>query len=125
MIVREPRVPSPYRSRLAAFDVRDDVVAVSGSATRYWTYEPSGSEEARVTVVAVHGFRGDHHGLEPVVAHLTGVRVIMPDLPGFGESSPSTASTAWRPTPPGSAPSSTRWDWATTSSCWATRSDRS
>jgi pimeloyl-ACP methyl ester carboxylesterase len=39
-------------------------------------------------VLAVHGFRGDHHGLEPVVAHLTGVRVVMPDLPGFGESSP-------------------------------------
>jgi pimeloyl-ACP methyl ester carboxylesterase len=36
----------------------------------------------------VHGFRGDHHGLEPVVAHLTGVRVVMPDLPGFGESTP-------------------------------------
>ncbi|MCJ0699633.1 alpha/beta fold hydrolase [Frigoribacterium faeni] len=88
MIVREPRVPSPYRSRLAAFDVEERVAEVAGSSTRYWTYEPVGPEEARVTVVAVHGFRGDHHGLEPVVAHLTGVRVIMPDLPGFGESSP-------------------------------------
>ncbi|MBD8703514.1 alpha/beta fold hydrolase [Frigoribacterium sp. CFBP 13712] len=87
-MVREPRVPSPYRSRLAAFDVEERVAEVAGSSTRYWTYEPVGPEEARVTVVAVHGFRGDHHGLEPVVAHLTGVRVIMPDLPGFGESSP-------------------------------------
>jgi len=90
VIVREPRVPSPYRSRLAAFDVEERVAEVAGSSTRYWTYEPVGPEEARVTVVAVHGFRGDHHGLEPVVAHLTGVRVIMPDLPGFGESSPLT-----------------------------------
>jgi len=36
----------------------------------------------------VHGFRGEHHGLEPVVAHLDGIRVIMPDLPGFGETAP-------------------------------------
>ena len=90
MIVREPRVPSPYRSRLAASDVSEHVVDVGGSSTRYWIYETPVAEEARVTIVAVHGFRGDHHGLEPVVAHLTGVRVVMPDLPGFGESSPLT-----------------------------------
>jgi pimeloyl-ACP methyl ester carboxylesterase len=36
----------------------------------------------------VHGFRGEHHGLEPVVAYLPGVRVISPDLPGFGETPP-------------------------------------
>jgi len=36
----------------------------------------------------VHGFRGDHHGLEDIVAELPGhYRVIVPDLPGFGESS--------------------------------------
>ena len=90
MIVREPRVPSPYRSRLAASDVSEHVVDVGGSSTRYWIYETPDAEEARVTIVAVHGFRGDHHGLEPVVAHLVGVRVVMPDLPGFGESSPLT-----------------------------------
>ncbi|WP_235484044.1 alpha/beta fold hydrolase [Frigoribacterium sp. Leaf172] len=90
MIVREPRVPSPYRSRLAASDVSEHVVDVGGSSTRYWIYETPDAEEARVTIVAVHGFRGDHHGLEPVVAHLVGVRVVMPDLPGFGDSSPLT-----------------------------------
>jgi len=79
---------SPYRALLAAVPVREDVVAVAGSDTHYWTYEPPGGEEARATVVAVHGFRGDHHGLEPVVAHLSGLRVVMPDLPGFGESTP-------------------------------------
>jgi len=88
VIVREPRVVSPYRALLAAVPVREDVVRVAGSETHVWTYDPPGGEEARVTVVAVHGFRGDHHGLEPVVAHLTGVRVVMPDLPGFGESTP-------------------------------------
>lgn len=85
MIVREPRVPSPYRHRLDALPTREARVDVAGSDTWYWTY---GDDDAPVTIVAVHGFRGEHHGLEPVVAHLEGVRVIMPDLPGFGESSP-------------------------------------
>lgn len=39
----------------------------------------------------VHGFRGDHHGLEQVVAHLDGFHIVCPDLPGFGESEPLTA----------------------------------
>ncbi len=56
-----------------------------GGTTRYWAYGPS---DAATTVVAVHGFRGDHHGLEPVVAELPGFRVLAPDLPGFGESTP-------------------------------------
>lgn len=36
----------------------------------------------------VHGFRGDHHGLEAVCAHIRGIRIVSPDLPGFGESAP-------------------------------------
>jgi pimeloyl-ACP methyl ester carboxylesterase len=55
--------------------------------TRYWDY---GDADAPTTLVLVHGFRGDHHGLEPVVAQLTGLRLISPDLPGFGESTPLT-----------------------------------
>ena len=54
-----------------------------GSETRYWEY---GDPTAHTTIVMVHGFRGDHHGLEPVVAQLPGFRMISPDLPGFGES---------------------------------------
>jgi len=60
-------------------------VGVLGGVTAYWVYGPA---DAAVTVVAVHGFRGEHHGLEPVVAHLPSVRVISPDLPGFGETAP-------------------------------------
>jgi len=56
---------------------------VRGGTTRYWQY---GSPDAETTIVAVHGFRGEHHGLEPVLAFLEGVRVISPDLPGFGET---------------------------------------
>jgi pimeloyl-ACP methyl ester carboxylesterase len=88
VIVREPRVPSPYRRLLEPVAVREDVVEVAGSDTAFWTYGTPGADHDSPVVLAVHGFRGDHHGLEPVVAHLTGVRVVMPDLPGFGESSP-------------------------------------
>jgi pimeloyl-ACP methyl ester carboxylesterase len=80
-------VVSPYAALLAAVPVRQGEALVLGSRTRYWDYGP---EDAPVTVVAVHGYRGEHHGLEPVVAHLAGIRVIGPDLPGFGESTPLT-----------------------------------
>lgn len=55
-----------------------------GSETTWWEY---GEADAPVLVL-VHGFRGDHHGLEPVVAHLPGLRIVSPDLPGFGASAP-------------------------------------
>lgn len=58
-----------------------------GSRTRYWEYGTAGSGP---TVVIVHGYRGDHHGLEPVVNLLADFHVISPDLPGFGESTPMT-----------------------------------
>lgn len=59
------------------------MVDVEGTQTAYWEYGPA---DAATTIVAAHGFRGDHHGLEPVVAYLQDVRWIMPDLPGFGET---------------------------------------
>lgn len=78
-------VPSPYAELLARLPVRSHTRSVLGSETRFWEY---GDAAADTTIVLVHGFRGDHHGLEPVVAQLTGVRMIAPDLPGFGESDP-------------------------------------
>ncbi|OZB81381.1 MAG: alpha/beta hydrolase [Microbacterium sp. 14-71-5] len=78
-------VPSPYAARLDRIPVRREEVEILGGRTAYWIYGP---DDAELTVLAVHGFRGEHHGLEPVVAHLPGVRVIMPDLPGFGETPP-------------------------------------
>ncbi|THG33132.1 alpha/beta fold hydrolase [Naasia lichenicola] len=82
-------VASPYAGLVDAVEVRTQKVDVLGSATRYWEYGPVGAE---VTIVAVHGFRGDHNGLESIVAHLCAndprIRVISPDLPGFGVSEP-------------------------------------
>jgi pimeloyl-ACP methyl ester carboxylesterase len=78
-------VPSPYADRLRRLPVERHEVEVRGGTTAYWVYGP---RDAETTVVAVHGFRGEHHGLEPVLAFLPEVRVIAPDLPGFGESEP-------------------------------------
>jgi pimeloyl-ACP methyl ester carboxylesterase len=80
-------VPSPYDAQLARIPVRVHTVPVLGTDTRYWEY---GDPSATTTIVMVHGFRGDHHGLEPVVAQLAGYRILSPDLPGFGESAPLT-----------------------------------
>ncbi len=65
----------------------------SAATTHYWDYGPA---DAPTTIVAVHGFRGEHHGLEPVIAHLHGIRVVNPDLPGFGESTPMAGADGGR-----------------------------
>ncbi len=78
-------MPNPYAPLLAAIPVARREAEILGSTTAYWIY---GDDAAATAVVAVHGFRGEHHGLEPVVAHLPGIRVISPDLPGFGETAP-------------------------------------
>ena len=57
---------------------------VHGSRTAYWT---SGETDAPA-IVLVHGFRGDHHGLAPLAAGLVGFQTFIPDLPGFGDSTP-------------------------------------
>lgn len=62
--------------------------------TRYWQYgEGMGSgsfPEGCYPVLLVHGFRGDHHGLEIIANYLLklipNVSIISPDLPGFGRS---------------------------------------
>lgn len=78
-------VPSPYAEQLRKIPVHERSVSVLGSETHLWEY---GNSDADTTVVLVHGFRGDHHGLEPVVAQLPQLRMISPDLPGFGRSEP-------------------------------------
>lgn len=70
------------------------VLEVAGTSVHYWDYAPAEPADSRVresvahtrTVVLVHGFRGDHHGLERVVELLPEYRIVMADLPGFGAS---------------------------------------
>jgi pimeloyl-ACP methyl ester carboxylesterase len=76
---------APHAALLAAVPRRERSVDVLGSATHVVEFGPA---DAATTVVVVHGFRGDHHGLEPVIARLPQLRIIAPDLPGFGRSTP-------------------------------------
>jgi len=76
-------VESPFAALLDELPVSREVATILGSETHYWVYGP---DDAETTIVICHGYRGEHHGLEPVVAQLRGLRIISPDLPGFGES---------------------------------------
>ncbi len=79
-------VRSPYADRLATIPIVRRTVELSRGTTAYWAY--GDADASTETLLVVHGYRGDHHGLEPVIAFLEGVRVISPDLPGFGETPP-------------------------------------
>ncbi len=61
-------------------------LAWEGTRQRVWDYPALGSDgEAGPTIVMVHGFRGDHHGLLRFVEELPRHRILLPDLPGFGQ----------------------------------------
>lgn len=69
----------PHRTRAGTVRLTDSTVA-------YWSYEPVDATAQTRTILVIHGFRGDHHGLLRVADLLPEMRVIMPDLPGFGAS---------------------------------------
>ncbi|MFW0769556.1 alpha/beta fold hydrolase [Arthrobacter koreensis] len=72
--------PAPFQRRAT---VR--TVAVQGTPQRFWDFPAADPETAGPDIFMVHGFRGDHHGLLRLVEALPGHRVILPDLPGFGQ----------------------------------------
>lgn len=78
-------VPSPYAALLARTSLTQHETLVDGVPVSWWEYGQPGEGP---TLLLVHGFRGDHHGLEPVIAYLPGVHIVAPDLPGFGLSAP-------------------------------------
>lgn len=49
--------------------------------TATWHYKGQGP-----TIVLVHGFRGDHHGLSAIAGALSDFHVVVPDLPGYGKT---------------------------------------
>lgn len=65
------------RSQPSSMEVLDTV-------TRYWSYP--GAQDGAKTVIFIHGYRGNHHGLEAIAGALPDFNVIIPDLPGFGQS---------------------------------------
>lgn len=75
--------------------------------TRYWQYGKGMNggifPEGSYPVLLVHGFRGDHHGLEIIANYLLklipNVSIISPDLPGFGRSADLPENTQSKNTP--------------------------
>jgi pimeloyl-ACP methyl ester carboxylesterase len=59
-------------------------VSIGDRTVVYFEY-PSTREKSQ-SLVMIHGYRGNHRGLEAIAAGLSDYRVIIPDLPGFGES---------------------------------------
>jgi len=57
------------------------------NGTASWTYFGHSKR-----VLFVHGFRGDHHGLQAVAGALPDYEIVSPDLPGFGKSQPLDVS---------------------------------
>jgi pimeloyl-ACP methyl ester carboxylesterase len=72
------------RTALARSEAREAIVA--DTATRYWFY-PATNDSAE-TLVFIHGYRGNHHGLEAIAGALPDFNIVIPDLPGFGASAP-------------------------------------
>ena len=58
--------------------------AVRGGQLAYWRIDRGAAE----TVIMLHGMGGDHRGLAELAAALSSANVIVPDLPGYGESEP-------------------------------------
>jgi pimeloyl-ACP methyl ester carboxylesterase len=86
---RRPADELPYAALVAGMPVRDADREIGGVRAHVRVY---GEPAAPHRLVFLHGLRGDHHGLEPIVAHLLRQRpdlqVVVPDLPGFGASAP-------------------------------------
>lgn len=53
--------------------------------TATWRYS---SDTDAKRILLVHGFRGDHHGLEAIAGALPDFEVSIPDLPGYGKTLP-------------------------------------
>ncbi|HEX3779502.1 MAG TPA: alpha/beta hydrolase [Pseudonocardiaceae bacterium] len=76
---RRESLPSQAGGSLAA-----ESIVVDGTRINYWR----GTTEHAETVLLLHGLGGDHRGLVEVAAGLRGVNVLIPDLPGYGDSAP-------------------------------------
>lgn len=72
------------KTALARSEPREAIIA--DTATRYWFY-PATNPVAK-TLIFIHGYRGNHHGLEAIAGALPDFNIVIPDLPGFGRSAP-------------------------------------
>lgn len=57
---------------------------INGKITKFVTYH----DDTLPVIIMIHGFRGTHHGLDLIAKQLPDFHIIIPDLPGFGETEP-------------------------------------
>lgn len=58
---------------------------VGQAQAHIWT---TGTPSQRPPLLFIHGFRGDHHGLQFIAESIKGRQSFIPDLPGFGQTPP-------------------------------------
>ena len=77
--------PPQLAATALARSVRHDIQLPSVKCT-YWQYPAT--QPSRGQIIFVHGYRGNHHGLEAIIGALPDFDIIAPDLPGFGIADP-------------------------------------
>ncbi len=77
-------MPYPYPEVLPARQAVEHELDIDGVETHWWEYPATKSNAS--SVILIHGYRGDHHGLDLIARALSEFRVLIPDLPGFGSS---------------------------------------
>ncbi len=65
-------------------DMHERRIQLSHADIAYWDNQ---KEDAPV-LIFIHGYRGTHHGLARIADELNDYRIVIPDLPGFGDSVP-------------------------------------
>ena len=61
-------------------------VEIDGVSTAYWFYPARAAKKSKSSLVLIHGYRGNHHGLEAIAGAIQNSDVYIPDIPGFGQS---------------------------------------
>lgn len=70
-------------TRARARGIRQEVF-IQGRKCVFYEY-PSATSSDQILVM-VHGYRGNHRGLEAIAGALEDFKILIPDLPGFGQS---------------------------------------
>jgi pimeloyl-ACP methyl ester carboxylesterase len=65
-------------------ELKKNTAKIGDVEAAYWTNK---FDSKRPTLVMIHGFRGDHHGMLKIATELgSAYNLFIPDLPGFGQT---------------------------------------
>ena len=68
----------------AAGRAQQKSIKLSNGESPYWFYPAVG--ERKGSILFIHGYRGTHEGVEPIVGALANYDCYVPEVPGFGAS---------------------------------------